>query len=72
MIKVNNLSHVYNNCDQPSLRSINTVLNEGEYTALIGPNGCGKTTLIRHLNALLNPSAGEVEVDGMSTRSRQH
>lgn len=72
MIKINNLSYKYNNCDQPSLCSINTVINEGEYTALIGPNGCGKTTLIRHLNALLKPSSGEVEVDGMSTKSRKH
>jgi biotin transport system ATP-binding protein/energy-coupling factor transport system ATP-binding protein len=36
--------------------------------ALIGPNGCGKTTLIKHLNALLTPSRGEVRINGMDTR----
>ena len=34
---------------------------------MVGPNGCGKTTLIRHLNALLLPSCGEVLVDEFNT-----
>ncbi|HEX3012489.1 MAG TPA: energy-coupling factor transporter ATPase [Syntrophomonadaceae bacterium] len=46
------------------------IIKEGEYTALIGPNGCGKTTLIRHFNALLLPSAGGVWIDDLNTRDK--
>jgi biotin transport system ATP-binding protein/energy-coupling factor transport system ATP-binding protein len=35
---------------------------------MIGPNGCGKTTLIKHLNGLLIPSEGNVWVDGLNTK----
>lgn len=70
MIRVKNLTFAYENGKVPVLKDINMDINQGEYLALIGPNGCGKTTLIRHFNALLLPSRGEVEVDGLSTRNQ--
>ncbi len=67
MIRIRNLTFAYE-ADQPlALRALNLLINEGEYMAIIGPNGCGKTTLIRHLNALLLPTAGEVLVDDFNT-----
>jgi energy-coupling factor transporter ATPase len=50
-----------------ALCGVSLEIREGEHIAVIGPNGCGKTTLIQHLNALLLPSQGTVTVDGLST-----
>ena len=40
-------------------------VREGEFLAILGHNGCGKTTLARHLNALLFPQKGELVVAGL-------
>jgi biotin transport system ATP-binding protein/energy-coupling factor transport system ATP-binding protein len=74
MIKIDNISFFYEEGADPVLDGISLGVREGEYLALIGPNGCGKTTLMRHLNGLVLPSAGSVNVDGMDTgddRSRR-
>jgi energy-coupling factor transporter ATPase len=65
MIRVENLTYRYDAAEPDCLRGIDLEIAEGEHTALIGPNGCGKTTLIKHLNALLFPRTGTVCVDGM-------
>lgn len=73
MITVHNLIYAYDKGSSPVLKDLNLHIGQGEYLAVIGPNGCGKTTLIRHFNALLIPAAGEVKVDGLSTlNSKNH
>jgi len=67
MIRVEDLFYRYDQEAPDVLRGVSLTLAEGSHTALIGPNGCGKTTLIKHLNALLFPTAGSVSVDGMKT-----
>ncbi|NVD35952.1 quaternary amine ABC transporter ATP-binding protein [Marinobacter lutaoensis] len=46
------------------LRDINIDIREGDITVIMGLSGSGKSTLIRHLNRLIEPTAGEIRVDG--------
>lgn len=52
----------------PALQSVSLQIQAGEYVVVLGHNGCGKSTLARHCNALLLPDEGSVRVDGMDTR----
>ncbi|MEI4233481.1 quaternary amine ABC transporter ATP-binding protein [Roseovarius sp. D22-M7] len=47
-----------------ALNNINVEVKEGDITVMMGLSGSGKSTLIRHLNRLIEPTAGEVELDG--------
>ncbi len=67
MIRADNLTFRYDREAPDVLNGISLTIREGEHIALLGPNGCGKTTLIKHLNALQLPTAGSVQVDGMLT-----
>lgn len=70
MIRIDNLTFRYSPGGPDILQGINLHIHPGEYIALIGPNGCGKSTLIRQLNALLLPSNGKVQVEGLDTRDK--
>jgi len=50
----------------PVIRDISLSVEQGEILAIIGPSGSGKSTLIQHLNGLLQPSEGDVLLDGKS------
>jgi energy-coupling factor transport system ATP-binding protein len=52
----------------PVLRDLSLQVQEGEYVVLLGHNGCGKSTLARLCNGLLQPDRGRVLVDGHDTR----
>ncbi|MDI9569595.1 MAG: ATP-binding cassette domain-containing protein [Pseudomonadota bacterium] len=68
MIEFKDVSYRYDERQPPVLERLSLRIPDGQYVAIIGPNGCGKTTLSKHLNALLLPSRGEVGVDGLNTR----
>ena len=51
------------------LRDINVDMQDGEITVIMGLSGSGKSTLIRHLNRLIDPSAGEILIDGTDVMS---
>lgn len=55
---------------QPVLTGLDLELFAGDRVALVGGNGSGKTTLLKHLAGLSVPRSGEVEIDGVNTRSR--
>ena len=69
MIRVENLSYTYDGEETPVLREITTEIPQGIHLGVIGPNGCGKTTFVRHFNGLLPTPRGEVQVDGLSTKN---
>ena len=50
-----------------ALNNLNLTLGRGQFIGLLGPNGSGKTTTIKLLNGLLQPSEGEVLLDGKSS-----
>ena len=59
---------------QPHVNAVDGVslnVNKGEFVAVIGHNGCGKSTLAKHLNAMLLPDSGKVYVDGDDTADEQ-
>ena len=54
-----------------ALSEVCLTIEEGSFTALIGRTGCGKSTLVQHLNALLNPTSGVVYVDEFTNHSEK-
>lgn len=64
-IKVNNLEHIYNEktpFEHKALKGIDLEIPEGKVTAIIGQTGSGKSTFVQHLNALLVPTQGSVDI----------
>ena len=49
------------------LDGVSLDIEEGSFVAVLGHNGCGKSTLAKHMNAILLPSGGTVWVDGIDT-----
>ncbi len=67
-IDVVEAQYSYPGADGGALNGLSLRIERGEYVAIVGANGSGKTTLALHLNGLLVPSAGRVEVAGLDTR----
>lgn len=66
-IKIDNLTHIYmpgTPFEKKALDNINININDGEFVALIGHTGSGKSTLIQHINGLLKPTSGKIIING--------
>lgn len=68
-IEVRNLDFSYEKT--PVLSNVNFSVNQGDFLAIIGPNGGGKSTLMKLIVGLLKPSAGEVRVFGEKVPSKK-
>ena len=53
---------------QTALNGVSAEVKRGEFVAVLGANGCGKSTLAKHFNAILLPESGTVLVEGMDTK----
>lgn len=71
MINTEHLQYTYST-EQDKIRfvldDVNIDIKKGEFVAVLGHNGCGKSTLAKHFNGLLQPTGGKVWVDGMDTK----
>lgn len=75
IISVENLSFDYVSYDDEGketersrvLKNVSLTVPEGQFLAVLGHNGCGKSTLAKHLNAILTPTEGRVTVNGIDT-----
>lgn len=66
-IEVKNLTHTYSEgsaFQSTAIHDVNLTIEDGEFIAVIGHTGSGKSTLVQHLNGLLKPTRGQVLVDG--------
>lgn len=68
LIEVKNLNHIYSegmSFETAALTDISFTIKQGEFLALIGHTGSGKSTLVQHINGLLKPTSGSVLADGI-------
>ena len=74
IIQIKNVSFAYMDDGDPTteeklaLDNVSFDVKRGEFVAIVGSNGSGKSTIAKHMNALLLPTSGSVLVDGMDTK----
>jgi osmoprotectant transport system ATP-binding protein len=64
MIRLENLTKVFPNQDEPAVDDLSMDIYEGEIVVLVGPSGCGKTTTMKMINRLIEPSSGRIFLQG--------
>ena len=72
VLTAENLKFRYD-AEQPvyALDGVSAQVKRGEFVAVLGANGCGKSTLAKHFNAILLPESGKVYVEGMDTADEE-
>ena len=75
IISVENLAYTYPGFDdQPGVvvfEDMNLKIQKGTFVAILGTNGCGKSTLAKHFNSILLPTGGKVYVCGIDTSNEE-
>ena len=74
-VEVEKLTYEYPGSEETPVvqvfEGLNLQIEEGSFVAVLGHNGCGKSTLAKHFNAILLPTGGSVHVYGMDTREEE-
>ena len=64
VVEANNIVRTFNDGDVQALKGVSLKVPRGEVFGLLGPNGSGKTTMVRILSTILSPTSGTATVDG--------
>ncbi len=70
MIRFRNVSKSYDEGRTRAVRSLSLKVEAGELLILLGTSGCGKTTTLKMINRLIEPTEGSIDVDGQSVAER--
>ncbi len=65
IVQVDCITHVYPDMTKVQICGLDFIVNQGERVGILGANGCGKTTLLKHLMGVLVPKDGRVRVFGV-------
>jgi cobalt/nickel transport system ATP-binding protein len=65
IVEVDCITHVYPDMTKVQICGLDFIVNRGERVSILGSNGCGKTTLLKHLLGILIPKDGSVRVFGL-------
>ncbi len=68
MIYVTDLRKCFPGQQRPAVSGLSFTVSEGETVVLLGSSGCGKTTTLKMINRLVEPSSGTIKVDGRDVR----
>ena len=69
-VQVKNLTKCFG--DLKVLEDISFDIKKGEFLCIVGPTGCGKTTFLNLLTKLIEPTSGEILIDGESADPQKH
>lgn len=78
MIKFQNVTYKYTSIEDDkeveryAVKGIDLEVKKGEFLVVLGHNGSGKSTIAKHINALVQPSSGTVMVDGLDTSKEEN
>jgi len=69
LIEVSNLTKKFN--DFTAVDNISFAVKAGEVLVLLGTSGCGKTTTLKMINRLIEPTCGEIRIEGKNVRAQK-
>ncbi|MDS0526768.1 energy-coupling factor transporter ATPase [Clostridium sp. SHJSY1] len=78
MVSLDSLTYKYTsfeegkNVEKYAVNGVNLEVKKGEFLVVLGHNGSGKSTIAKHINALLTPTEGKVIVDGLDTADEKN
>jgi osmoprotectant transport system ATP-binding protein len=70
VLELREVTKRYSRVGPPAVDGLSLTVPAGEVCVLIGPSGCGKTTALKMINRLIEPTSGEILIDGNGVRSR--
>lgn len=71
-LSLRNIHHVYGKNGTEAIHHVDLDVEDGEFLAIVGASGCGKSTLLNIMCGMIEPTEGEVLIDGESVKSGKH